>query len=87
MLFSIEASEAKYCTCLDMLHAYLQVPLDEESQKMCTIVTHIGQYSFRRIPFGLNSAPSAFSKLIGQVLRGLINKCCHAFLDDLLIYI
>ena len=38
-------------TFLDLSHAYLQVPLAEESQKYLVINTHKGLYAYKRLPF------------------------------------
>ena len=48
----------KSFTKLDLSHAYLQVPLDEESCQYITFNTHRGLFEYRRLPFGVASAPS-----------------------------
>ena len=47
-------------------------------------ITHDGVYQFRRVPFGLASAPSAFQKIMKQVLRGL--EGVTVYLDDIVIH-
>jgi len=45
---------------LDMSNAYLQIPLDEKSQ-VCTVInTHKGLFKYKRLPFGISTAPSIF---------------------------
>ena len=46
---------------LDLANAYLQIPLDEASQKLVTINTHKGLYKYNRLPFGVSAAPSVIS--------------------------
>lgn len=46
-------------TVLDLSHAYNQVPLDEDSQRMTVTNTEQGLHAFKRLPFGAASNISA----------------------------
>ena len=45
---------------LDQSHAYLQILLDEASRRYVTVSTHKGLFEYRRLPFGVASAPSIY---------------------------
>ena len=47
-------------TKLDLSQAYTQIPLDEESVRYVTINTHKGLYRYKRLPYGVASAPAIF---------------------------
>lgn len=57
--------------------------LDEESQKLTTIVTHKGLFQYKRLPFGISSAPVMFQRLMDQILSGI--EGVVYFIDDVLI--
>jgi hypothetical protein len=43
-------------------------------------------FQFKRMPFGLCNAPSAFQRPMDCVLRGLTWICCLVYLDDVVIF-
>ena len=47
------------------------------------INTHKGLYRFKRLPFGVSSAPAIFQQVIDQVIQGLNGVACY--LDDLVV--
>ena len=68
---------------LDMTQAYQQLVLDEESREYVVINTHRGPYLYKRLPFGVSSAPGIFQRVMESVLRGIPGVV--VYLDDILI--
>ena len=68
---------------LDLSHAYLQLVLDEESRKFTTINTQRGLFQYKRLPFGISSAPAIFQRTMDSLLQGIPQTCIY--LDDILI--
>ena len=68
---------------IDLNQAYLQMPVVTESQELLTINTHRGLYRYRRLPFGITSAPAVFQRAMDQILSGLSGVQCY--LDDILV--
>ena len=60
-----------------------QVPLAEESQKYLVINTHKGLYAYKRLLFGVASAPAVFQHIMDNILQGLPGVC--TYLDDILV--
>ncbi|KAG8192393.1 hypothetical protein JTE90_017931, partial [Oedothorax gibbosus] len=75
---------AKYFTVLDASSAFLQIPLAEESSKLCTIATPFGRYCFCRLPYGLASSPEVYQKAIDNIFSGL--EGILVYIDDILVY-
>lgn len=73
----------KSFTKLDLSHAYLQIPLEEDSCRYVTINTHMGLFEYRRLTFGISSAPSIFQRTMENLLRGIGGVC--VYIDDILI--
>jgi hypothetical protein len=44
-----------------------------------------GHFEFKRMPFGLKSAPSTFQQMINNVLSELIGDRCLVYMDDILV--
>ena len=76
-------SGGKTFSKFDLLHAYQQVPLDEDAKEYTTINTHKGLYHYKHLPFGVASAPSIFQQTIETILQGISHVT--VYLDDILI--
>ena len=76
-------SGGKLFSKLDLSQAYLQLPLDEQSQEYVTVNTHKGLYRYNRLPFGVSSAPSIFQRTMDNLMRGI--KGVSTYIDDILI--
>ena len=72
----------KAFTKLDLSHASLQIPLDEESRQYVVINTHKGLFEYTRLPFGVASAPSIFQRVMENQLQGI--NCVCIYIDDTL---
>ena len=56
---------------MDLLHTYQQVELDLQSQLYTTTNTRKELYAYRQLPFGINSEPSIFKRLMERTTTGL----------------
>lgn len=77
-------AEAKYFSTLDASSGFWQIPLHEESSKLCTMSTPYGRYSFQRMPFGICTAPEIFQRAMHHVLDGLPRV--EVVMDDILVW-
>ena len=75
---------AKLFSKLDANSGFHQIPLDEASQVFTTFITPQGRYCYRRLPFGISSAPEYFQKRMMEVLDGLSGVIC--MIDDILVF-
>ncbi|UYV66874.1 K02A2.6-like [Cordylochernes scorpioides] len=75
---------AKIFSRLDANSGFWQIKLSEESQTLTTFIAPFGRYKFKRLPFGISSAPEHFQKRMSAILRGVNGVICH--MDDILIF-
>lgn len=62
---------AKLFSIIDLLKAYHQLSLHEDSRDLTAFITHDGFFIFSRVPYGLASAPTAFQKIMAKILKDL----------------
>ena len=55
-------SGKKLFSIVDEKDGFWKVRLDDESSHLCTFNTPYGRYHFKRMPFGISSAPEVFQK-------------------------
>lgn len=78
--FMTKLRNAKYFSRLDLESAYHQLELDTESRPITTFITHKGLFRYKRLMFGVNSAPEIFQRIFEAILAPCQN--CLNYLDD-----
>lgn len=68
---------------LDIREAFLQIELAEESRDVTTFMTNRGLFRFKRLPFGLVTAPELFQKAMDEMLAGCTGT--YWYLDDIIV--
>jgi hypothetical protein len=81
-----QLGQSKYITCLDMVMGYRQIELEEGEGPKTAFSTKQGHWEYRRLHFGLKTAPATFQKLMNSVLSVLTGTRCFVYLDDIVIY-
>lgn len=77
---------AKYISSLDIKSGYWNIPLSEESKKFTAFtVPGRGLWQFKRLAFGLHSAPATFQKFIDKILGPELEPFVFKYLDDIII--
>ena len=78
--------EAKIFSCLDCQQGYWQVSVAEEDRHKTAFRCFLGLFQFKRVPFGLKTAPSTYQRLMAHILSGYTGKFCHCFIDDIIVF-
>ncbi len=79
-----ELTGATLFSTLDASSGFWQIPLDRESRRLTTFLTPFARYAFKRLPFGITSAPEIYQKKMVQLLEGLPGV--KTVMDDILVY-
>lgn len=75
---------ARHFSKLDLAAAYHQVPLHSDSRDITAFITHEGLFRYKRVCFGLASAPATFQQMMSTILHG-----CQGilfYLDDVVVF-
>lgn len=75
-----------YFSSLDMVSGYWQQKVAEKDVEKTAFTTKLGHFEFLVLPFGLKNAPSAFMKMVNDILQPYLGKFVLAYLDDILIF-
>ena len=69
---------------VDVKNGFWQVELDDDSSRLTTFNSPFGRFCWRRLPFGLCSAPEEFQRRLNHALDGLTSVL--TIHDDILIF-
>ena len=57
----------KHATALDISIGYYNIPLDEYSQNLCTIILSWGEFKYNKLPMGIASIPGIFQEVMNGI--------------------
>lgn len=73
----------RWITVIDFANGFYACEVDPEDQPyICFYVEGRGYYAYKRMPFGLTGAPSAFGEMTANTLGDLIGTLMELFVDD-----
>lgn len=72
-----------FFSLIDLSDAFFQLEINESHREITTITTSKGLFRFKRLPFGIKTAPAIFQQAMDATLSGL--EKVHAYLDDIVI--
>jgi len=77
---------AFFFTILDANRGYHQFGLTLRSKKFTAFTTDFGLFEFKRVPFGLKTAPAHFQRAIDIILGSMRWDFALAYIDDIIVY-
>jgi len=77
---------AKFFTKLDIITAFNNLRMDEDSEELTTFKTRFGAYKYRVLPFGLTNGPASWQRFMNDTFFAYLDDFCSIYLDDILIF-
>ena len=75
----------KYFTSIDLVRGYYQMEVEQSSRPYTAFSTSRGHWQYKRMPFGLKNAPSAFQRAMQIIFKEFPRNRVIVYLDDILI--
>ena len=69
---------------VDASNGFWQVEMDHDSSRLTTFATPFGRYRWKRLPFGISSAPEEYQRRMNNALEGMEGIAICA--DDVIVY-
>ena len=76
----------RYFSVMDMCHGFYQIEIEEEDRPRTSFVTRDCQRQYRRLPFGFDSSPAIFQRIVDTILGGMKWVFAIGHIDDIIMY-
>lgn len=76
---------SKYLSRLDLTNAFFRIKIPARFRKYTSFTCDETQYQFKRMPFGLKTAPAVFQQFMDTRLADLSDSCLW-YIDDILVH-
>ena len=70
---------------LDAFQSYHQIPLALDDQEKTSFVTHIGNYHYKVMSFGLKNAGSTYQRMMTKMFEAQMGKNIEVYIDDMVV--
>lgn len=80
----LEINGSKVFSKLDLNMGYHQLELEESSRSITTFTTHLGLFRYKRLMFGITSAPEIYQNTIQNILHDC--QGARNISDDIIVY-
>ena len=84
-IFDLVDGSAIY-SILNLKAGYYQMYVAEEDFPKTAFTCNARHCEFKKVPFGLKTAPNFFKKEINKIFADLIGKCVFVYIDDILVF-
>lgn len=81
-----DCGQGKYFSLIDMTSAFFQTPIHPDDIPLTAISTPFGLFEWTVMPQGGCNGPATHQRRMYQALKHLIGKCCHVYIDDIIVY-
>ena len=70
---------------LNAFQGYHQIPLATDDQEKTAFVTHVGNYHYKVMPFGLKNAGSTYQWMMTKMFEPQLGKNVEVYIDDMVV--
>ena len=70
---------------LDAFQGYHQIPLALDDQEKTALVTPIGNYHYKVMPFSLKNARSTYQRMMTRMFKSQLGKGIEVYIDDMVV--
>ena len=81
-----QLGRSEYFSTFDLAMGFNQIPMDPNSAHKTAFSTPYGHYQYKKMPFGLCSAPATFQRMMEKVLTGLQGIEMLVYMDDIIVH-